>query len=263
MSIEDQDFFGLKVSNFSVNELYKYYDDVIEVSKTIICYGYSFGIIPFFKVYEDIYRIINSFDINVTDGTQFYWFMRLFGYKLKTFLSIPFLTIKTLEYANNKNKSVLLLGSDASTNRIATKNLKIKYPNIYFSDGMDGYFSEAEENNVVNYINCKKPNILLIGISSPKKERFAYKYKNELNANIIIPCGGMIDVFAGKVKLASPFLKKIGLATLIRIIQEPRRQFWLNIWIAYETFFRIIPKTIYEVKLKGNKNFTIPSIYRI
>jgi UDP-N-acetyl-D-mannosaminuronic acid transferase (WecB/TagA/CpsF family) len=81
--------------------------------------------------------------------------------------------------------------------------------------------------------------------------------------NIIIPCGGMIDVFAGKVKLASPFLKKIGLATLIRVIQEPRRQLWLNILIAYETFFKIIPKTLYEVKIKKNKNFKIPSIYGI
>jgi len=263
MKLEQYNFFGLKISNFDLDELYSYFDYKINHSQKIVCFGYSFGSLPLFKKYKDLYNIINSFDLNVSDGTQFYWFMKIFGYRLKTFLSIPYLTLRTLEYAENKKKSVLLLGADAKTNKIATENLRIKYPNIHFLEGRDGYFSEAEENDVVNFINSKKPNILLIGISSPKKERFAYKYKNELNTNVIIPCGGMIDVFAGKVKLASPFLKKIGLATLVRVFQEPRRQLWLNLWLAYETFFKIIPITIYQVKWKKNKNFIIPSIYKI
>lgn len=263
MQIEQYDFYGLKISNYSIDELFNYYDIVTKGPKTIVCYGYSFGILPFFKKYKDLYRIINNFDINVIDGTQFYWFVKLMGYKLKTFLSIPFLTIKTLEYANENKKSVLLLGADIETNKTAIVNLKAKYPNALFFDGKDGYFSEEEEREVVNFINKKRPNILLIGISSPKKERFADKYKNELTANIIIPCGGMIDVFAGKVKLAPPFLKKIGLATLIRVVQEPRRQLFLNIWLVYETLFKIIPYTIFQIKIKRNKKFTIPNIYGI
>jgi UDP-N-acetyl-D-mannosaminuronic acid transferase (WecB/TagA/CpsF family) len=65
----------------------------------------------------------------------------------------------------------------------------------------------------------------------------------------------MIDVFAGKVKLTSPILKKLGLATLVRVIQEPKRQLGLNLWLSYETFCRIIPKTLWETKIKKNKIF--------
>jgi len=263
MRLQQIDFYGCKITDINLEELYSFIDYTINNARTIICYGYSFGIVPLFKKYSDLYKIINSFDINVTDGTQFYWFMRLFGYKLRCFLSIPFLTIRTLEYADKNKKSVLLLGADSKTNKIATNNLKNKYSNIIFFEGRDGYFSEDEEYKVVDYINSKKPNILLIGISSPIKERFAYKYKSVLKTNIIIPCGGMIDIFSGKVKLASPFLKKIGLATVIRIIQEPRRQLLLNVWLAYETFIKIIPKTIYNVKFKRNKNFIIPFIYGV
>lgn len=263
MEIEQLDFYGLKISNFNLNDLLNYYDKIINESNTIICYGYSFGIIPFFKKYNDLYQIINNFDINVTDGTQFYWFMKILGFKLKTFLSIPFLTLKTLEYANKKKKSVLLLGATKEINKLATENLKNKYPDAIFFEGLDGYFTETEEYTYVNYIKSKKPNILLIGMPSPKKERFAYKYKNKLNTNIIIPCGGMIDVFAGKVKLASPFLKKIGLATLIRIIQEPRRQLMPNIWVAYETILKVIPITLWNTKIKKKKNFLLPSIYNL
>lgn len=261
MNLVQINFYGCKITDFELEDLFSYYEYILRNNKTIVAYGYSFGIIPFFKKYPDLYKIINSFDINVTDGTQFYWFMKLFGYKLKTFLSIPHLTIKTLEYADKNKKSILLLGADIKTNRIATENLRNKYTNAVFLDGKDGYFTEDEEIEIIDYINSQCPDILLIGISSPKKERFAYKYRDKICAKIIIPCGGMIDVFAGKVKLASPFVKKIGLATLIRIIQEPRRQLLLNMWIAYETFLKIIPRTLYEVCIKRNNNFIIPSIY--
>jgi len=263
MRIEQIDFYGLKISNFSIDELHEYYDHIILNSKTIICYGYSFGIIPLFKKYGDLYRQINSFDVNVIDGTQFFWFISFFGIKLKTFLSIPYLTIDALKYAHKHKKSVMLLGADDETNMIATSSLKLKYPDIIFYDGYNGYFKDEEVNTVLAHINRCKPDFLFIGISTPIKEQFAYNYKNQLAARIIVPCGGMIDVFAGKVKMASPFLKKIGLATLIRIIQEPRRQLNLNLWLAYETLWKIIPRTLWEVKIKKNTSFFLPSIYKI
>lgn len=263
MEIEQFDFYGLKVSDFTLSDLHKYYDEVIINSKTIICYGYSFGTIPFFKKYPDLYKIINSFDIMVTDGTYFYWFMKYSGYQLKKFLSIPFMTLEALEYANKHRKSVLLLGADSDTNNTATQNLKNKYPDIHFYDGHNGYFDESEELPVVEFINKCKPDILLIGMSTPKKESFAFKYKNQLACSIIIPCGGMIDVFAGKVKLASPFLKKIGLAAFIRTIQQPRHLLLRNLWLAAEILGIIIPVSFYQIKIKKNRNFFIPGIYNI
>jgi UDP-N-acetyl-D-mannosaminuronic acid transferase (WecB/TagA/CpsF family) len=140
MQIDNINFFGLKVSSFSLKELHTYYKTIISTSKTIICYGYSFGTIPLFKKYPDLYGIINSFDINVTDGTQFYWFMKLFGHKIKQFLSIPYLTIDALEYANQNEHSVMLLGADDETNVLATNNLKVKYPNINFFPGPQWIF---------------------------------------------------------------------------------------------------------------------------
>lgn len=263
MKLKEINFYGLKISDFSIENLHSYYKYIISESKTAVCYGYSLGIIPFFKKYPQLYKMINSFDVSVTDGTQFYWMMNFFGYKTKTFLSIPFMTIDALQYANKNKKSVLLLGSDNETNKLATNNLRKKYPNIIFYDGHHGYFSQDQEQDLVNYINDCGPNFLLIGISSPKKEEFAFKYKSHLRVNIVIPCGGMIDVFSGKVKLASPFIKKIGLATLVRIIQEPKRQLSLNLWIAFEVIFKIFPKLFWSAYIKNNKNYFLPSIYKI
>ena len=262
LKISQYNFFGLKVSNLSKKELITFCDETILASETIICYGYSFGIIPLFKKYPHLSEIINSYDINVTDGTLFYWFMNIMGYRINSFISIPNMTIDLLNYANDNQKSVLLLGADRKTNQKATSNLRISYPAIHFFEGVDGYFDEDNEIDIINYINQCSPTILLIGISSPIKENFAYKYKNQINSNIIIPCGGMIDVFSGKVRLAHPFAKKLGLATLVRIIQEPKRHLVLNLWLSYETFFKIIPVTLWELLVRRNKHFRIPSIYK-
>jgi len=263
IKIDHYNFFGLKVSNVSKNELQAYYDDTILASDSIVCYGYSFGIIPAFKKHPDLIENINAYDINVTDGTLFYWFMNILGYKVKEFISIPTMTIDILKYANKNHKSVLLIGADQETNKRATNNLRILYPGVHFFDGLHGYYKEEEERDIVRYINRCSPTILLIGISTPIKERFASKYKELLGANIIVPCGGMIDVFSGKVKLAPPIIKRLGLATLVRVLQEPKRHLKPNICFAYETFVRIIPTTIWEVLIKRNKKFNIPSIYKI
>jgi len=124
--------------------------------------------------------------------------------------------------------------------------------------GIDGYFSKSDEPDIVKKINNINPDILLIGISSPKKELFADKWRNRINAPIIVPCGGMIDVLAGKTKITPRFVKNIGLAWFYRFIQEPRRLFGpISQWLP--TFmFKILPSMLYATLFK--KDLSIPDL---
>jgi N-acetylglucosaminyldiphosphoundecaprenol N-acetyl-beta-D-mannosaminyltransferase len=243
--MEHYDVFGMKVSNYTINELERLFDQTIHSYDNIVLYGYSFGLVSAFKKHPDLYLIANSFDVLVSDGTQFNWFCSLFGFRLKTIMSVPDITNFSLEYANKNHLKVLLFGAKKEVNIQANKMLSIKYPNIIFLEGIDGYFNDFDEKGIVNRINELSPDLLLIGISAPYKERFAYKYKNIIRSNLIIPCGGMIDVFAGLTKQSPKLIKKIGLATPYRVLQEPQRLLFINLWIFYETMFKIIPLAIY------------------
>jgi N-acetylglucosaminyldiphosphoundecaprenol N-acetyl-beta-D-mannosaminyltransferase len=253
--------FGLKLDSFEVYELSNYLHDIRSQRKTKVLYGYSFGIIPIFKIYNDLYTTCNSFDLMVTDGTMFNWFCSLFGFQVKTMMSIPDLTNFVLEYANENKLSVLLFGAKEMINEEAISKLSEKYKGIRFHKGIHGYFKENDEQAIVDKINSANPDILLIGISTPLKERFAFKYKNELNTRIIIPCGGMIDVYSGLTHQTPKLFKKLGLATPYRVIQEPKRLFKLNAWIFYETFFKLIPIALYHRYILGRRSFNMIDLY--
>lgn len=261
-ALEQYDLFGLKISVFDKADLITFIDQAIIENKQQVCFGYSLGYLPLFKEIPGLYEITNRWDLMVTDGRHFYWFARLFGAPLKFDISIPFLTELMLERANEKQYSVLLIGSDEKTNTAATNFVKLNYPNAHVYNGRSGgNFSENEQLELVNYINKVKPDMLFIGTSTPIKEHFTEKWRDQLDTRLIVPFGGMIDGLAGKVKLSSPLLKKLGLATFVRIAQEPRRLFRKKFGQIAEFFFRILPITLLYKVILRRKNFNLVQKY--
>ena len=255
------DFYGLKLSNFTLEDLDTYLVSTVNSDKQIVGYGYSLGILAFFQKFKDFYKFCNSFELMVADGTIFYWVMRAYGVKLKTFLSIPQLSEHILNIANKKMYSLMLLGATEEINVTASKNLKNKYPGIKLLPGHHGYFKPNEEEDIIEHINKLNPNILFIGMQTPDKEKFAYNNRSKIKSNIIIPFGGMINVYAGLSAQPPTFIKRMGLASIYRLTQDPKKLFFRYLWIAKEIFFRILPRMFFEIVIKKNNKFLIPQIY--
>lgn len=255
------DFFGLKLSIFDPHELTDYFLKVIRNNKKVICYGYSFGTLPYFKPYPEIAVYGNRFDVSVADGRGLFLFARLLGKPIKSDMSIPSMVDSLLELADKNNFSVMLLGARDDINLKATENLKNKFPGAAIIRGIHGYFKEFEEDIIVSKINKYSPDILLIGISSPKKERFAFLHSEELNCRIVVPCGGVIDILAGHKKRTPKFVKRAGLAWLYRFVQEPKRLFRDSIINSLSVLFRLIPTLLFKVYVLREKDFSIPKFY--
>ena len=261
--IETNSFFGLKYSLFNLQELKSEIILSIINNRKRVFYGYSLTLLPKFKHYPEIYSYSNKFDYFLADGKGYFYFLRLFGVKLKSDISLPDLVNILLEIANENKFSLLLLGADKKNNLIATENIKTKYPKANVLEGIDGFFSEPEEVFIIEKINLLNPDIVLIGISSPKKERIANEWKEKLNCKIIVPCGGVIDILAGKTKREPFFVKKLGLTWLYRVVQEPIRLFKPLFLGGISVLFFLIPTILFEIKIKKNKNFSIPNFYGI
>lgn len=259
--IENLNYYGLKVSVFDEQQLEDNIRYFIDNKITKVFYGYSFASIPYFKKTPQLYLYANSFDVLVNDGRVFYLFGRMLGFKFHSDISIPNLVFLILNIANKQGSSIMLLGGTEEVNKKATQNIRENYPGIRVIEGLNGYYPPEKEPEIADLVRAQSPDILLIGISSPKKERFAYRYKNNLGSSIIVPCGGVIDILAGKVKLSPRIIKKLGLASFYRIAQEPRRLFLLHSKILMIALFRIMPYTILKVKLLKDKDFSFPGMY--
>jgi N-acetylglucosaminyldiphosphoundecaprenol N-acetyl-beta-D-mannosaminyltransferase len=258
--IEYIDFFGLKLSIFNIPELLEYIKGIIEEGNKAVCYGYSFGTMPYFKKYPEIAIYANQFEVSVVDGRGLYLLAKLLRAPVKSDLSIPSLVDYLLKIADENKYSLMLLGAQDQINKKASENLKLKFPNARILPGMHGYFNENEETEIIKKINLLKPDILLIGISSPKKERLAFQYKDQLDASIIIPCGGVIDILAGHKKRIPRFVKKIGMAWFYRFIQEPKRLFRDSILNSFNVGFLMIPSLLFQTYIL-HKKFSIPKFY--
>jgi N-acetylglucosaminyldiphosphoundecaprenol N-acetyl-beta-D-mannosaminyltransferase len=119
---------------------------------------------------------------------------------------------------------VFFLGSSESTLHKIIKRAKIDYPNIQieaFSPPFKAEFSEDENTTMVSKINSFKPDILFVGMTCPKQEKWAIKHRDQLDAGLAICIGNVFDWYAGTQKAISPFWFKVRLGWFIRIFLRP------------------------------------------
>ena len=122
-----------------------------------------------------------------------------------------------------KGKTFFLGSSDRTLQKIKDR-LNIDYPNIrteYFSPPFKTEFSDKENALMIEKINVFQPDILFIGMTCPKQEKWAIKHRSQLNSNLAICIGNVFDWYAGTQKIIHPFWFKIRLGWLIRIFLRP------------------------------------------
>ncbi len=137
-----------------------------------------------------------------------------------------------LEYANSNKKRVFYLGAAQSTLELIHKRIKEEYPNISvgsYSPPYKSKFSEKDSNKMIQETNEFKPDVLFVGMTAPKQEKWVAAHKDKLDATVVVSIGAVFDFYAGTVKRSSPFWINIGLEWLPRLIKEPKRLWRRNL----------------------------------
>jgi len=232
---------GLPITIFSSNN---YIQEIKELfgnsNKPVSFHGYSLASLYLMKQIPNLFTMRLANDYFLCDGRGFYYLMKILGVRGVSKLSLPSLTLQLLTIAGQLDKSVFILGATMESNNKAIQTIKGKY-HIKYIWGRNGYFNEEEEENIVQEINYYSPDILLLGMSSPKKDEFVYRWKTRLKVKIIVHCGGMIDIISGKTKMYPQWIKNLCLAGVYRFLQEPVR--------LKRDFFNIFPSLFIATKI--------------
>jgi N-acetylglucosaminyldiphosphoundecaprenol N-acetyl-beta-D-mannosaminyltransferase len=165
----------------------------------------------------------------------------LFKNKIKKIAGYD-LFIDLANHLNKKNGAVFFLGSSNDTlDKIKTR-FSMEYPNVKiscYSPPFRTNFSEYESLEICDKVNSFKPDVLFVGMTAPKQEKWVHNYKYHLKAKNICCIGAVFDFYAGNINRSSPFWIKLGLEWLPRFLKEPKRLFKRN--------FVSTPKFILEV----------------
>ena len=148
--------------------------------------------------------------------------------------------------------SVFLLGAQPELVEKAAKNLRNFHPNALVVGYRDGYFDLQEEGEIVNLINESEAKVLLIGISSPKKEYFIKRHWAQLNTPISIGVGGQFDIWAGNIKEAPSWIRKCGFEWFFRLCQEPKR-LWERYSITNLRFTLLVLNQAFTMLFRGKR----------
>ena len=129
-----------------------------------------------------------------------------------------------MDQANKRSWKVFFLGStDQTLQRIKERAAK-EYPNAvteFYSPPYKPEFSEEDNAKMVSVINTFQPDVLFIGLTAPKQEKWAYQYRDIVNARIISTIGNVYDWYAGNSKRPSPIWIKLRMEWLVRIFLRP------------------------------------------
>lgn len=147
--------------------------------------------------------------------------------------------------ANKRHWKVFFLGSSEQTLQKIRDRAKKEYPIVVtgsYSPAFKKEFSQEENYEMVNAINAFKPDVLFIGMTAPKQEKWAYQHRDYVNARIISTIGNVFDWYAGNSKRPAKIWIKLKLEWLVRIFLRPeifRRNTGNQMKFLRDLFFHI------------------------
>ncbi len=179
---------------------------------------------------------------------------RIAGWDLFTF-EMNRLDSKMKECKNEgmKKGKVMFLGSSEKVLSLIRKRAARDYPNleiVTFSPPYKLEFSEEDNRTMIKAINDADPDLLWIGMTAPKQEKWAYSHWQELDIHCHCgTIGAVFDFYAGTVKRAPLWWQRNSLEWLYRLLMEPRRM-----WRRY-----IIGNAMFLHYIYNEKTSAIPS----
>jgi N-acetylglucosaminyldiphosphoundecaprenol N-acetyl-beta-D-mannosaminyltransferase len=167
--------------------------------------------------------ILKKADMLVADGAGVVLASKLLGRPVPEKVSGVDLVREIFQAYASDGLSCYLFGAKPGVAAEAAEKIKAEYPGLAIAGFHDGYFSEHQEDEIIDDINRSSPDILLVALGAPKQEKWIYSRLDRLNAKVCIGVGGTVDILSGRVRLCPDFFRRNGLEWLYRLYKEPRR----------------------------------------
>ena len=147
--------------------------------------------------------------------------------RLEGSVKCEMLNVKLEENNSTLKKTVMFMGSSQRVLDLIVKRAAEIYPHLKvltYSPPYKPEFSDDDNKAIIDAINTANPDLLWIGMTAPKQEKWTYSHWKELNIHCHVgTIGAVFDFFAGTVERAPMWWQEHGLEWLYRLLKEPKR----------------------------------------
>ena len=199
-------------------------------------------------------RILNEAFLCTPDGMPMVWVGWLRGHREMERVYGPDLMLAVCAWSRANPCRHFFFGGAPGVAEKLRDNLAARFPNLQVAGCYTPPFralNAAEENQLQDLIRAAKPDIMWVGLSTPKQEKFMAEFLPRLDATLIIGVGAAFDFLGGRVRQAPRWMQRSGLEWFYRLCQEPRR--------LAKRYFRNNPLFVAKIigQLSGLKKYSL------
>jgi N-acetylglucosaminyldiphosphoundecaprenol N-acetyl-beta-D-mannosaminyltransferase len=220
--MERIEFLGSPMDSASMNETVAYIADRIEKKEFLQHVVVNVAKLINMQKDTELAESVKACDLINIDGMGVVLGARFMGHDIPERVAGVDLFHNLLDMSAEKDFPVFLLGAEEEIVSKTAEKVKEQHKGINVVGYHHGYFWD-DEAVVVRQIKESGARLLFVAITSPKKENFINKWRDQLGVDFVMGVGGTFDVVAGKVKRAPVWMQNYGLEWFYRVMQEHGR----------------------------------------
>lgn len=171
-------------------------------------------------------KVLNGALINTPDGMPMSWVGWASGFRAMDRVFGPDFMLAMCELSAKRGHRQFLLGGKPGVASALQMTLESRFPGLNVVGTYTPPFrplAAEEEEALFNLVQRVKPDIIWVGLGTPKQEKFMAAYATRLGVPLMVGVGAAFDIHTGQIQDAPNWIKRYGLQWLHRLMQEPRR----------------------------------------
>lgn len=247
---------GVRISSLNLPEaVQRILQAVQRRDKGYVCVCGAHGLVDC-QTDPELKQVFNGAFLATPDGMPLVWELHRRGHPQAGRVYGPDLMLELFAQGQQAGLRHFLYGATPQTLEKLRCGLLRKSPEALIVGSYAPPFrplTEAEERDTARMINQTAADIVWVGLSAPKQERWMARMRDRLEAPVLIGVGAAFDFHAGNIPQAPTWMQQAGLEWLFRLAAEPRR-----LWRRY---FRVVPTYLYLLALQrlGWRRFPLPA----
>jgi N-acetylglucosaminyldiphosphoundecaprenol N-acetyl-beta-D-mannosaminyltransferase len=247
---------GVRISAIDMDDACSLVEDaILRRQKKYICVC-PVSTIMECKRNKKVLMSVNSADLATPDGIPVVWLGRMLGHNNIRRVYGPELMQKICGISGEKGYKNYFYGSSQDVLNKLKEKINREYPGLIISGIFSPPFrqlTEDEDDKIVEDINNCNPDIVWVGLGSPKQDIWMYEHRDKIEVPVIIGVGAAFDFISGTKPQAPRWVRNNGFEWLFRLLTEPNR-LWRRYLINNSLFILYVTLELISKAFTFNKN---------